>query len=93
MVTDPTCTEQGYTTYTCACGDSYVDNYVEATGHVYDDEWDADCTACGAVREVPLLPGDANGDGKVNNRDLGLLQQYLADMDVELHYGTMPSPQ
>ena len=26
--------------------------------------------------------GDVNGDGKVNNRDLGLLQQYLADFDV-----------
>ena len=31
----PTCTEQGYTTYTCACGDTYKDNYVDATGHSY----------------------------------------------------------
>ena len=30
------------------------------------------------------IPGDANGDGKVNNRDLGLLQQYLNDWDVIL---------
>lgn len=29
----PTCTEQGYTTYTCDCGDNYVDDYVEALGH------------------------------------------------------------
>jgi len=35
VVTAPTCTEQGYTTYTCECGDSYVDDYVEATGHSY----------------------------------------------------------
>lgn len=34
---DPTCTEQGYTTYTCACGDSYMDDYVEATGHEFGD--------------------------------------------------------
>jgi len=34
-VTAPTCTEGGYTTYTCQCGDSYVDNYVNATGHTY----------------------------------------------------------
>ncbi len=34
-VTDPTCTEQGYTTYTCACGDSYIDDYVDALGHDY----------------------------------------------------------
>ncbi|MCD8217253.1 MAG: hypothetical protein LUD01_04280 [Clostridiales bacterium] len=34
-VTEPTCTEQGYTTHTCAeCGDSYVDSYVDATGHI-----------------------------------------------------------
>lgn len=38
VVTAPTCTEQGYTTHTCfECGDSYVDNYVDATGHVYGD--------------------------------------------------------
>ncbi len=29
----PTCTEQGYTTYTCECGDSYIDNYIDALGH------------------------------------------------------------
>ena len=33
VVTAPTCTEKGYTTYTCACGDTYVDNHVNATGH------------------------------------------------------------
>ena len=32
-VTDPTCTEQGYTTYTCDCGDKYVDDYVDALDH------------------------------------------------------------
>ena len=36
-VTAPTCTEKGYTTYTCECGDSYVDNYVDATGHSFGD--------------------------------------------------------
>lgn len=30
---DPTCTEKGYTTYTCSCGDSYVDDYVDELGH------------------------------------------------------------
>ena len=32
-VTAPTCTEKGYTTYTCSCGDSYVADYVDALGH------------------------------------------------------------
>ena len=33
VVTEPNCTEQGYTTYTCECGDSYIDDYINATGH------------------------------------------------------------
>ena len=41
VVTAPTCTEKGYTTYTCTCGDSYVADYVDETGHnhvgVYTD--------------------------------------------------------
>ena len=37
VVTPPTCTEKGYTTHTCACGDSYVDTYVDALGHSWDN--------------------------------------------------------
>ena len=36
VVTAPTCMEKGYTTHTCACGDSYVDTYVDALGHSWD---------------------------------------------------------
>jgi len=32
-VNDPTCTEDGYTTYTCECGDIYTGDIVEAEGH------------------------------------------------------------
>ena len=35
-VTAPTCTAKGYTTHTCACGDSYVDTYTDALGHAWD---------------------------------------------------------
>ena len=36
VVTDPTCTSDGYTTYTCSnCGDSYVSDTVDALGHDY----------------------------------------------------------
>lgn len=36
-VTAPTCTEEGYTTYTCkhGCGDKYVADRTKATGHEY----------------------------------------------------------
>lgn len=37
-VTAPTCDKEGFTTYTCSCGDSYVSNKVNATGHKFG-EW------------------------------------------------------
>ena len=37
VIKEPTCKDQGYTTYTCsACGDSYVDTYVDALDHKWD---------------------------------------------------------
>ena len=33
---DPTCTEPGYTTYTCACGDTYTVEGDAATGHSHE---------------------------------------------------------
>ncbi len=44
-VTAPTCTKKGYTTYTCDCGDSYVDNYTNPK-HSYSKY---KCTKCGEV--------------------------------------------
>lgn len=40
----PTCTEQGFTTYTCSCGDSYKDNYIDAVGHKVNPELYANTT-------------------------------------------------
>jgi len=37
-VVAPTCTEGGYTEFTCECGDTYKDAYTEATGHTFG-EW------------------------------------------------------
>lgn len=39
VVTAPTCTEEGFTTHTCECGDSYVDTKVEALGHSYSTQF------------------------------------------------------
>ena len=45
VVTAPTCTEGGYTTYTCTkCGESYVDDEIPALGH---DFVNGVCTRCG----------------------------------------------
>ncbi len=68
-VTAPTCTEKGFTTYTCSCGDTYVDDPTDALGHSYG-EWvttkaatctevgteTRTCTICGETetREIPI---------------------------------------
>ena len=76
-VTAPDCIHGGYTTYTCIdCDDVWVGDHIDPLDHVYDGDTDADCNRCGEVREVTVV-GDADGNGKVNNRDLGLLQRYL----------------
>ena len=37
------------------------DGYIPASGHAFDDEYDADCNnGCGYVREVPNPPKDDN---------------------------------
>jgi len=46
VVTAPTCTEKGYTTHTCACGDSHVDSYTDALGHSYKN---GKCVRCNAA--------------------------------------------
>ncbi|MBR5490346.1 MAG: WG repeat-containing protein, partial [Oscillospiraceae bacterium] len=69
VVTAPTCTEEGYTTHTCACGDSYTDTTVAATGHKWDDgkvtiepteETEGvrtfTCTVCSATKTETIAP-------------------------------------
>ena len=53
VVTAPSCTEGGYTTYTCACGESYVSDETEALGHSYVC---GTCTRCGYVDEEYVAP-------------------------------------
>ena len=51
-ITVPTCAEKGYTTYTCACGDNYVSDYVDATGdHVYENDI---CTVCSTEQSITI---------------------------------------
>ncbi len=62
-----------------------VCKYQRTPPHNYADEKDDTCDTCGQWREVILYTsGDGNGDGKVNNKDLGLLQQYLNEWDVTI---------
>ena len=80
VVTEPICTAQGYTTYTCSCGDSYVADYKDALGHSFG-EWTVTtaptctekgvetryCSRCDATetRDVDALGHDlVHHDGK-----------------------------
>ena len=53
VVTEPGCTTQGYTTYTCTCGEQYVSDVTEVRWHSY--AWSSEsngivtmvCTECG----------------------------------------------
>lgn len=45
QVTAPTCTEKGYTTHTCNCGEYYVDSYTNTVPHIYVGGF---CSSCGA---------------------------------------------
>lgn len=70
-VTSPTCTADGFTTYTCSCGYSYNSNPTPALGHTWG-EWVVDkeptttetgsrsrkCTVCGETEteELDILP-------------------------------------
>ena len=61
VVTKPTCTALGYTTYTCAnCGDSYKTEYVEMLGHDYKAEVTAPtCTEGGFTTFTCARCGDS----------------------------------
>lgn len=62
-ITAPTCTEAGYTVYTCSgCGDTYTEDYVPALGHEYKE---GNCIRCGEAEpkapsaEFSDIPEDA----------------------------------
>ena len=68
-VTRPTCTAQGFTTYTCACGNSYRAETIAALGH-NAGEWittkaaevgvagqrERRCTRCNTVTQTEAIP-------------------------------------
>ena len=70
VVTAPTCTTAGYTTYTCSvCGDTYTGNEVAATGHSYDAVVTAPtCTTAGYTTYTCSVCGDTYKGNEVAAR-------------------------
>ena len=92
-ITNPTCTEQGYTTYTCnACGDSYIDNYVPANGHT-EGEWfrysAPTCTQEGEMRLCCNVCGEVLGKTAVEKNEhdytLTVVQPSGGEQGYSLH--------
>ena len=77
LVTPPTCTEDGYTTYTCnICGKIMISDYISATGHNYvatitpptcteDGYTTYTCTVCGdtMISDYISATGHSYSDG------------------------------
>jgi hypothetical protein len=60
-VVAPTCTEQGYTKQTCACGEVIYENYVSAAGHqwVWTEGEEATCIALGSATYTCAVCGES----------------------------------
>ena len=63
VITEPTCTEAGFTTHSCECGDSYTDTPTEALGHDYGAvETKPTATALGSTTHTCSRCGDKFAD-------------------------------
>ena len=87
--TAPTCTADGANTYTCLCGETYTQT-VPASGHDFDSGIKENvtvergiqtvrCSRCEAVETTVLyIPGDADGSGRADLRDVAVILRALA---------------
>lgn len=79
-VTASTCTQKGYTTYTCSCGNTYKDNYTNPS-HKYSNY---KCTNCGQMDKENLfsfLKAYVLKKGKTNGEyvHFSYITDYLSD--------------
>ncbi len=94
VVTEPTCTEQGYTTYSCSvCGDTYVSNYTEALGHKIQFATMTDSNSYIALTNSNEYPFVLNGDvysstNKSNNSTSIFMITALMDCKLQIQYKT-----
>lgn len=93
VVTEPTCTADGYTTYTCVCGDTYQDDVVIANHvMVYDyQNGEIYCSGCDTQNETIEksttygIAGSFNGWN--NAGDIYVVNEDVIRLDIELEAG------
>ena len=79
-----TCTEDGQITYSCSCGDSYVE-IIEAQGHSWTVEENGRkiCSSCGEIDDsevgdnLPNNSGSDNGEENTDNEDIPKKENFL----------------
>ena len=82
VVTAPTCTTGGFTTYTCDCGESYIADETVALGH----EWKGTgCTRCDATRNNPFV--DVAEDSWFINPVLWAVENKITSGVDATHFG------
>ena len=67
-VTSPTCVSEGYTTYTCECGEEYVADQTDALGHEFSEyvfDANSTCTEDGTETASCANPGCVATDTRV----------------------------
>ena len=84
VVTPPTCTEKGYTTYTCKnCSHSYVGDEVNANGHTWG-EWEiVDSPTCeqSGIRKHTCLVCDTEETEKLDSNGHEWETEYTVDKE------------
>lgn len=77
-VVAPTCVDDGYTLHTCACGESFKDEFVNALGHDFAEDFTVDsqpdctaagskskhCSRCESTAEETVIPANGHSFGE-----------------------------
>ena len=94
VIIDPTCTDDGIMTYTCACGETY-DEVIPATGHngvwvvVTPAEIGIDglrelvCTECSAILESEIIPAVEEESESVSEEDSTTDEEITAETTTQ----------
>ena len=97
QVVAPTCSEGGYTIFTCSCGESYTGNYTSATGQhrwvpdyeevpVYEDRGIHVCNVCGKDITDMTLEQHYFGDGCLGSWRSVIIQEQVGTKTAVVSY-------